>query len=396
MPRTMQDPKPEPSFEPSVNLTTNPPFVSPEPAAPFARFAPFDSTRDPTPDLTPDPPWSSDSLQPTETSMADEGQTDAPADDGRRDAPAGDGRRDTHAGDGRRDTAPRLGEVLEQLVSRRRPLGPARLAQIESVARQRGLRFGDAAVALGAATAEEVVNALQRQYHYPAGTEARGARSTRLGDHAARACAVMLTRPYSPQAEALRSLRSQLLRQGLRPDGDGARPLAIVSPDSGDGKTFLAANLGIALAQIGGRTLLVDADLRGPRLHAVLGLDDAIGLSSVLAGRTDLQAVRPVPSVPGLLLLGAGAVPPNPLELFERPLFERLLRHARTQFDHVIVDTPAAVYGSDAQAVADRCGAALIVARRHASRLPALHQLAARLAEGPSRVAGIVFNEFKG
>lgn len=206
----------------------------------------------------------------------------------------------------------------------------------------------------------------------------------------------MLSRPYSPQAEALRALRGQLLRQVLRTADGDAQALAIVSPDSGDGKTFLAANLGVALAQVGGRTLLVDADLRGPRLHAVLGMADGIGLSSVLAGRSDLQCVQAVPSVPGLALLGAGAVPPNPLELFERPAFEALLRHARTRFDHVLVDTPAAVYGSDAQVIADRCGAVLVVARRHASRLASLQTLADRLAEGPARVAGIVFNEFKG
>ena len=286
--------------------------------------------------------------------------------------------------------APRLGEVLCTMVGERRPLGPARLAQIESVARQRGIRFGDAAVALGAATAQEVVGALALQYHYPSAPPARGARQ------AWHPAVVMLSRPYSPQAEALRALRGQLLRQVLRTADGDAQALAIVSPDSGDGKTFLAANLGVALAQVGGRTLLVDADLLGPRLHAVLGMADGIGLSSVLAGRSDLQCVQAVPSVPGLALLGAGAVPPNPLELFERPAFEALLRHARTRFDHVLVDTPAAVYGSDAQVIADRCGAVLVVARRHASRLASLQTLADRLAEGPARVAGIVFNEFKG
>lgn len=282
-----------------------------------------------------------------------------------------------------------IGEVLAEIVGERSPWERGRAHQIAAVARQHRMRFGDAAVALGAATVDEVMQALARQFRYPSGFG--GARSR----PALSPEAVMLTQPYSPQAEAFRALRSQLIRQVFRP-GQAGQTLAITSPDTGDGKTFLAGNLAMALAQMGGRTLLIDADLRGPRLHEVVRADNELGLSSVLSGRADLQCIQPVPFVTGLFVLPGGALPPNPLELIERPAFASLLRHLAARFDQVVIDTPAAIYGSDAQAIADRCAAALLVARRHASRLAPLQHLAAALAQGPARLAGLFLNEFNG
>jgi chain length determinant protein tyrosine kinase EpsG len=284
-----------------------------------------------------------------------------------------------------------IGKVLAEVVAERAPWASGRAAQIEAVARERGMRFGDAAVALGAATVDEVMQALARQFRYPAWpSRGRSRAGSSLSDEA-----VMLAQPYSPQAEAFRALRSQLIRQLFRP-GQTGQALAVTSPDTGDGKTFLSGNLAIALAQMGGRTLLVDADLRGPRVHEVVRVDNDIGLSTVLSGRADLQCIQPVPVVNGLFVLPGGALPPNPLELIERPAFASLLRHLAVRFDHVVVDTPAAVYGSDAQAVADRCAATLVVARRHASRLVPLQRLTAALSQGPSRLVGVFLNEFHG
>lgn len=283
-----------------------------------------------------------------------------------------------------------IGSILAEVVSTRAPLSSERAQQIDAVARERRMRFGDAAVALGAATVDEVMQALARQFRYPS-APGGGARSNASVSPEA----VMLNRPYSAQAESFRALRSQLIRQVFRP-GELARSLAVVSPDTGDGKTFLAANLALSLAQMGGRTLLVDADLRGPRLHEVVRVDNEVGLSTVLCGRADLQCVQPVPFMPGLFVLAGGALPPNPLELIERPAFASLLKHLSTRFDHVVVDTPAALYGSDAQAIADRCSATLVVARRHVSRLMSLQTLVSTLSQGPTRLMGVFLNEFRG
>ena len=274
----------------------------------------------------------------------------------------------------------RLGEILADRIG----LSPRELDEIAQVAGQRHVRYGDAAVALGRASEADVLAALGEQFRYPM--------APRDG-HGFRRELAMLSRPFSHQAEAVRALRNRLGRDPAA-GAEALRALAVVSADRGDGKTFLAANLAVALAQRGGRTVLVDADLRGPRQHEVFDLEPGTGLAGMLSGRADPQAIRAVHGVGGLFVLPAGQVPPNPLELVERADFARLIALLKARFDHVIVDTPAARYGADALAIADRCGAALLLARRHASSMAALQSLAGTLAQGPVRVTGLVVNEF--
>ncbi len=171
--------------------------------------------------------------------------------------------------------------------------------------------------------------------------------------------------------------------------------LAVVSPDIGDGKSYLAANLAVSFSQLGERTLLVDADVRTPRQHEVLGVrQNGAGLTSVLAGITDArELVHEVPGLPHLYLAPAGPIPPNPVELLQRPRFAGLLRELLAEFDHVVVDTPAAVRGADSRVIAARCGAALVVARDGRSRMAPLESLVGALARGPAQLAGVVVNE---
>jgi len=138
----------------------------------------------------------------------------------------------------------------------------------------------------------------------------------------------------------------------------------------------------------------VDADMRGPRVHEVFNLRNNTGLSSILSGRADKQVIQQVAGIPSLFVLPVGTTPPNPLELVERPAFGLLIRELASKFDHVVVDTPAAVYGADSAVIAARCGAALVIARRNASRADSLRELVASLAGAPIKMAGVVFNEF--
>ena len=202
-----------------------------------------------------------------------------------------------------------------------------------------------------------------------------------------------LREPFSVRAEAFRALRSQIMMRLYA--GTDHPALAVISPDSGDGKTYTAANLAVALAQLGGgRTLLVDADLRNPRQHEVFGLGNRAGISGILSGRSDAQVIQQVAGVPSLFVLPVGTTPPNPLELVERPAFGLLMRELTSKFDHVVVDTPAAIHGADASVIASRCGAALLVARRNASRVAWLQELMGSFAGSSVRMAGVVVNEF--
>jgi chain length determinant protein tyrosine kinase EpsG len=275
--------------------------------------------------------------------------------------------------------------LIGALLDAKAALGAERVQQILEFAHAKGVRFGEAAVALGMVTQDQVLHALSEQFGYAYASEERRQLMPEL---------VGLNQPFSMQAEAFREIRSQLMALLYSgPVGQPRPALAVVSPSSGDGKTFFSANIAVSLAQVGGKTLLIDADLRGPRLHELFRLDNKTGLSSVLAGHVSADVIQAVPDVENLFVMPVGVTPPNPLELIERPAFGMLLRELTNKFAHIIVDTPAMVFGVDAQVVAARCGAALVVARKDQSRVDALQRLVAVLSQGPARVAGVILNE---
>ena len=275
-----------------------------------------------------------------------------------------------------------LNRSIGDLIAESCQLKPEAVHRILAQQRKTGVRFGEAAIELGLATTDDVLHALAQQYHYPFAAEAQRKLSPEL---------VALNEPFSNQAESFRAIRSQLMKRVFNDRSGPRRALAVVSPNAGDGKTFFAANLAVTLAQLGGRTLLIDADLRGPRQHEVFNLANPAGLAGVLSGRADSHAVQAVPGVPGLFLLPVGSTPPNPLELLERPAFGLLMRALTADFDYVVVDTPAADIGADAAVIAEQCGAALMLVRQHASRINAVNDLANQLLdEQTPKLVGVV------
>lgn len=273
-----------------------------------------------------------------------------------------------------------IGDIIADLKN----LSSQQVETVLAYQRQHRLRFGEAAVALGFASDDDVLYALSQQFHYPYAPEERRDLSREL---------VAAVQPFSQQAESFRAIRSQLMMR-LFSANEPKRALAVVSPEAGDGKTFFAANLAVTLAQLGGRTLLVDADMRGPRQHEVFAVPNGAGLSNVLSGRKETNVIHQVPDLPSLFLLPVGVTPPNPLELVERPAFKLLLRELLSKFDHVLVDTPAASYGADAGVIAARCGSALAIARKNQCHMNGLQDLVTSLAESPAKLAGVVLNDY--
>ena len=273
---------------------------------------------------------------------------------------------------------------IGSIIAETRHLSAEQVEKVLRHQREKGIRFGEAAIALGYASTDDVLFALSQQFHYPYAPEDRRRANPEL---------VALNQPFGVQAESFRAIRSQIMMR-LFNEGQDRRAIAVVSPDSGDGKSFFSANLAVTLAQLGGRTLLVDADMRGPRQHQIFGIDNNAGLSGILSGRVEAKAIQQVPGVPSLFVLPVGITPPNPLELVERPAFGLLIRELLSKFDHVVVDTPAAQYGSDCAVIAARCGAALVVARQGKARVASLQDLVANLAETPAKLAGVIVNEF--
>ncbi len=273
---------------------------------------------------------------------------------------------------------------IGDIIRKSKGLSDEQVQQIVDHQRQNGGRFGDAAIALGLASESDVLFALSQQFDYPYASAGQQSLSPEL---------IVAAQPFGKQAEGFRAIRSQLMMQALNPN-EPRRAVAVISPDSGDGKTFFVANFGVALAQLGGRTLIVDADMRGPRLHQVFGVPNTSGLSGILSGRRESNVVFQAPDIPSLYIMPVGITPPNPLELVERPAFRVLMSELLRKFDHVIVDTPAAKFGVDPAVIAARCGAAIVLSRKGHTRVTALQELTAMVASASAKVAGVIVNEF--
>ena len=263
-------------------------------------------------------------------------------------------------------------------------LTPEAAARILEAQKEEGLRFGDTAIQLGLLTEEDIQQALSQQYSYTYLMPGDGSVSEEV---------VAAFRPFSPIVEQLRALRSQLISRWFDAEPEMHKALAIVSPESGDGRSFVAANLAVVFAQLGARTLLVDADLRKPRQQELFHLPNKVGLSSVLAGRVGLaKAISRIPGLKALSLLPAGAVPPNPQELLTRLPFNSLMTAVEQYYHIVLVDTPAGNETADVQAITAQTKGALIVARRDKTSFPGLQTLHSSLQLSGVAVVGALLN----
>jgi protein-tyrosine kinase len=234
--------------------------------------------------------------------------------------------------------------------------------------RKKNLRFGEAARRLGLVTQEDVAQALALQFGFPYVTGESGLDPSLLAAH----------QPFGAAAEAIRELRSQLQ---LRWFNEEHNALAVVSARKRAGCSQLAANLAIAFAQLGERTLLIDANFRRPAQHALFNGPPGIGLSNYLGGRCDVQEVlTPIAPFADLHVIFAGTQPPNPQELLSRDSFRHLLETASANFDAVIVDTPPVLEYADAQIVAAAVGGCLFATRRHKTRVADVASAKARFA----------------
>ena len=245
-----------------------------------------------------------------------------------------------------------------------------------------GLRFGEAARRLGLLRDEDIEEVLARQYGMP-----------HLRGDGASAELIAAHQPNHVRTEQLRELRTQLLLRWLDPAA-GRRILAITSPNKGDGRSYLAANLAVVFSQLGIRTLLIDADLRNPRQHLIFNVPDRLGLSTVLSGRAGSNAIVPVPGCAKLSLLPTGAPPPNPQELLSRPLFADLLHELELKYDLILMDTTAATVCSDSKNVAFRAGSAMVLARKNHTRVMDTNRMIRELNDTGTRIVGMVVNSF--
>ena len=260
-------------------------------------------------------------------------------------------------------------------------LTPEDAERILNFQRQGSLRFGEAGIELGLISEADVLYALSLQFDYPylqPGPNQPICREV-----------VAAYRPFSPEGEGLRALRSQLQLRWFDERGSHSS-LALVGTASGEGRSYLAANLAVTFAQLGERTLLIDGNLRAPRQHKLFKIENQMGLSNLLAGRMQDQVVTFISGIPGLALLPAGPTPPNPAELLSRPVLARILQQSMSTFDVVLVDTPAMSLGTDAMMLARASGASLMIARSTVTRMAEFNEAVEAMNSAGINVVGSV------
>ena len=214
--------------------------------------------------------------------------------------------------------------------------------------------------------------------------------ATDLADLALSLCAAH--KPKSPDAEAFRGIRTALY---YSTSGEGHQVIQITSPNMGDGKTTLCANLAVSIAHTGKSVLLIDADFRRPRLHRLFNLTPGCGIASILAGATQAEAAIRKTLVPNLEVLCCGSRPSNPADLFSAPQFSQLLETLRSRYDFIIIDSPPVLAVSDPTIVAPCVDGVVLVLRLTRAGRPAAERAKELLASVGATILGVVVNGFE-
>jgi chain length determinant protein tyrosine kinase EpsG len=273
-------------------------------------------------------------------------------------------------------------ESIGELFITEGVLARSDVEEILAYARAHDVRFGQAAIALQKIREDELDKVLSNRLTIPHVQLEKGDLSSEL---------VTAYKPFSRQAEIIRYIRAQLVLGGETGDKN---VLAIVSPAKRDGRTFLAANLAVAFAQLGKRTLLLDCHLQKPRQDEVFRIQGAPGIATMLAGRSDLAAGPTViDKIPQLSVFPAGPCPPNPDEIIASDAFGRFLLEARRKYDAVIVDTPPGDSSTAVDWIAARCRTALVIYRRDKTSLAKARDFADRMRTRAT-VAGAILNQY--
>jgi len=198
------------------------------------------------------------------------------------------------------------------------------------------------------------------------------------------------THPMSAAAECCRTIRTNLTFMSA---DDPIRAMVVASASPREGKTTVTTNIAISLAQSGKRVLIVDTDLRRPRMHRAFGISGARGLTSVMVGEERLEDVTTPTDVPNLDVLPCGPIPPNPSELFHSSRFTEFVDEALKLYDRVIFDSPPLGAVTDAAVLAPQLDAVLLVVKAHATTRDALRSALRQLRDVNANIVGGVLND---
>jgi capsular exopolysaccharide synthesis family protein len=196
--------------------------------------------------------------------------------------------------------------------------------------------------------------------------------------------------PSSLMAEAYRSIRTSLL---LSSSGRPPKTIVVTSAAPSEGKTTTAINLAISLTQTGSKVVLIDADMRKPRVQQVFSVASSIGLSAFLAGAANLKDVIYETAVPGLMVIPCGVTPPNPGELILSTGFRKMLEVLVGYFEYIVLDSPPVGSVSDARILAVTADSTILVVKAFSTSRHQAREALAYLTNAHARVGGVVLND---
>lgn len=172
---------------------------------------------------------------------------------------------------------------------------------------------------------------------------------------------ISLSNPKSPEAEAYRTLRTNLQFSTV---DHALQTILVTSPNAAEGKTTTVCNLAVSFAQIGKKVLIIDGDLRRPRLHTYLGLSNTVGISNVLTQNLPVQEAMKEAML-DIQVLTCGPTPPNPAELLNSNRLKELLNQLKQHFDIILIDTPPVGVVTDAAILSTLVDGTLMVVASH-------------------------------
>jgi len=200
---------------------------------------------------------------------------------------------------------------------------------------------------------------------------------------------VTYEKPKSPMGDAISHVSTALM---LSLSGRPPAVIMVTSPGVGDGKTSISINLASSLAMTGVRVVLVDSDMRRPVDHKTFGLSLQPGLSNFIAGTVSLKEIIQPTQIPGLFLIAAGTVPPNPVQLLSSQVFKDLIQQLRQEFQHVVIDTPPIIGFPDGRVISAQTDGVLLVFKHHVTSRESGRLAAHLLEQVNANVFGVVLN----
>jgi len=196
--------------------------------------------------------------------------------------------------------------------------------------------------------------------------------------------------PRSPEAESYRSIRTNILSSNPQ---NPPKVLMLTSAHPEEGKSLTSTNLAIVMSEIGKKTLLVDCDLRRPNVHSILGIDKAHGLSEVLYGEQEWDAVLKKVGIENLHVITSGAIPRNPSEIIGSDKMKLFLEEVKQVFDIIILDVPCILAVTDSIILSLLADCIFMVVMAEKTPREAVLRSMSMLNDVKSNISGIIFNK---